>query len=602
MARNLLTYIFFGLMTLSLFGQSPPDKSTKYKQLNKNLTEAQKANNREMLAQAYYDLAKFEEENFDKSGNALRYYTYAQQYYNLLKDSTMLCLTSRAIGNLYLKSGFYSEALDALSSALDYAIKIKDEKSETKILFDISKVYQEKGDVEKELNYLTKAMHLNEKLKDTILQIKFLLRKAHSYQQLNEKDSALIVTMKAIKLSDMIKNKSSMSQALFVLGNFNFEMGNFKKAIKYFSDAEHFTTQKPYNNHRKNIYKKLAECYEAQRDYEKAYLYTKRYASLNDSILNMSRIESINSNAVKYETREREREIAMLEIKNKMAEKKNTEKTVFTYILLGGLVLLLGFVYFLITFFRTKIETEHIINEQKQKIHLQKIRELEDNIKISSMQSMIEGQEVERERISKDLHDSLGGLLSTIKLQFDSVQSKVKEVSKLKEYKSANKMIDHAVNEVRTISRNLQPGALTRLGLIPAINDLVNRFESDAYPDIDFQHYDVPDNLPTMVSLSIYRIIQELLHNAIKHAHASEILIQINSEGDEILIQFEDDGIGYDPNNVRSGGMGLENIKSRIDYLKGQISVNSNKGEGTSTMIRLHITNSSTKNNGHTKK
>ena len=90
-----------------------------------------------------------------------------------------------------------------------------------------------------------------------------------------------------------------------------------------------------------------------------------------------------------------------------------------------------------------------------------------------------------------------------------------------------------------------------------------------------------------MISLSIYRVIQELLHNTIKHAKANEILIQINTEDEELVIQFEDDGLGYDTNNLKRKGMGLENIQSRINYLKGQISVHSNPGEGTSTLIHV---------------
>lgn len=203
------------------------------------------------------------------------------------------------------------------------------------------------------------------------------------------------------------------------------------------------------------------------------------------------------------------------------------------------------------------------------------------------MQSMLEGQENERERISKDLHDSLGGLLSTIKLQFDSVKSKMEEVGSLREYNSANKMLDTAVAEVRSISQNLQPGSLMKLGLVPALKDLFNRFDEEIYPEVDFQYYNIPEKIPNMVSLSIYRVIQELLHNAMKHAKANEILIQINTEEDELVIQFEDDGVGYDKNTIRSKGMGLENIQSRINYLKGQLSTHSVVGEGTSTLIRV---------------
>ena len=136
---------------------------------------------------------------------------------------------------------------------------------------------------------------------------------------------------------------------------------------------------------------------------------------------------------------------------------------------------------------------------------LRKIKTLEDDAKMKGMQSMIAGQEMERERIAKDLHDSLGGLLSTIKLQFDSVQSRNEEIKNLSEYQNANKLLDSAVNEVRSISRNLQPGALAELGLVPALKDLLNNFDGDHYPDVDLQVYDIPEKLDNIVSLSIFR-------------------------------------------------------------------------------------------------
>jgi signal transduction histidine kinase len=331
----------------------------------------------------------------------------------------------------------------------------------------------------------------------------------------------------------------------------------------------------------------LAECYERINAYEEAYRYSRKYAALNDSILNNNRIEAQYNLTTKYRAEEKEKNISILKVEQAFAEERNKQQRNAMYILTAGLMMLLALLYYIINFYRQRINAEEIINAQQQEISQQKIRELEDNIKISSMQSMLEGQENERERISKDLHDSLGGLLSTIKLQFDSVKSKVQNVGELREYKSANRMLDVAVEEVRSISQNLQPGSLMKLGLIPALKDLFNRFDEDIYPEIDFQYYNIPEDIPNMVALSIYRVIQELLYNTIKHAKAKEILIQINKEEEELVIQFEDDGQGYDPENLKRKGMGLENIKSRINYLKGQISVHSKEGEGTSTLIHV---------------
>ena len=304
-------------------------------------------------------------------------------------------------------------------------------------------------------------------------------------------------------------------------------------------------------------------------------------------ILNKNRLASFTNLALKYGTKEKQTSIELLKIEKEYEISKNNAQRRTLYILAFGLFIVLLSLYFIIKFYDQRISTTKIITEQKEEINQQKIRELEDNMKMNSMRSVIEGQETERERIAKDLHDSLGGLLSTIKLHFDHVSSKNSELQHQKEYNQAYQLLDTAVDEVRTISRDLQPGSLQNLGLVPAIKDLINRFEAENYPDIDFQYYEMPDKIDKMISLLVYRIVQELLTNSLKHAQATEILIQINTEEDELVIQYEDDGIGFDQSNLKRKGMGLENIRSRVNYMHGSISIESENAMGMAVMIRI---------------
>ncbi len=574
-------------LSTPLVGQINIDSTYQKSELDRILSEAQETNDRDSLAAVYYLLAEYEANNFYKMGNSIDYYKKAQDYYSRLQDSFMVSTIDRAIGLKYMKSEYYQEALESYEKALEYFTAKEDLENIANLYFEISQVYNERTDPDKEFEYLDRAIELNKVLKDSMLMVKLMIRKTMTYETFNELDSAVLLAIDAVRLSDAINDDMSMSQSLFRLGNLNKIRTEYEKAIKYLRNAERYASPNPFNAHRNKIYLELAECYERIDSYEDAYLYARKYAALNDSILNNNRIEAQNNLTIKYQAYEKEKNINELEIEQDLAEERNKQQRNAMYILTAGLIMLLALLYYIINFYRQRIRAEEIINVQQQEISQQKIRELEDNIKISSMQSMLEGQENERERISKDLHDSLGGLLSTIKLQFDSVKSKMHNVGSLREYRSANKMLDTAVEEVRSISQNLQPGSLMKLGLIPALKDLFNRFDEDIYPEVDFQYYNVPENIPNMISLSIYRVIQELLHNTIKHAKANEILIQINREDEELVIQFEDDGQGYDPNNLKRKGMGLENIKSRINYLKGQISVHSKEGEGTSTLIHV---------------
>jgi signal transduction histidine kinase len=298
-------------------------------------------------------------------------------------------------------------------------------------------------------------------------------------------------------------------------------------------------------------------------------------------------MSSINDLSIKHQAGEKEKDIRLLEIENRsVLQRILLTKSALYFVGIGCLALLIA-LYYVIRFYTQRIKVEKIINDQQHEIDLQKIRELEDNIKISSMQSMIVGQEKERERIATDLHDSLGGLLSAVKLQFDHVKTKLNGQENIIQYQKATSLLDTAVEEVRNISRNLQPGALKDLGLVSAIKDLINRFDGENYPEIFFQYYNLDERLDDMTSLSIYRIIQELINNTIKHAEANEILIQLIKEGQEIVIEYEDDGKGIDISRQKRKGMGLDNINSRVNYLKGTISINSSTGEGVSYLIRI---------------
>jgi len=267
---------------------------------------------------------------------------------------------------------------------------------------------------------------------------------------------------------------------------------------------------------------------------------------------------------------------------------KSRGQSILSIALLIGSVIILLATYLTIRNYQKRLSANQIIHLQREEINHRKITDLENNLKIKTMNSMILGQEAERERVAKDLHDSLGGLLSTIKLHFDAIQLQDAEVGELTEYKKAYGLIDEACKEVRNISNNMQPGALLKMGLVPAIGDMVNRVKSDETPEIDFQHYDVNGKMEQTTLLNIYRVIQELLNNSIKHSEAKHILVQLIQKEDELMVMVEDDGIGYDPSKIKPG-MGTENIASRVSFLKGELSIQTSPGEGTSTLITIPL-------------
>ena len=588
----LIQILFWTLATCicpSLSAQTDLDSTYNFNRINENLEKARDTKDIRELAINYYLLANFEAEINGNQIQAFDYYTRAIEYYRILDDIEKINEIKYIIGNRYADAGLYKEAIDQYEELLLYYEETGNLYMRTYLLTKLADVYHITGDIDQEYEYLNKSIELNKSLRDTSLMIDFMLKKSRNYVTLNEKDSALIQSFNAFKISDKVNDKNRLSQSLFSIAQINLNNKNYEKALKYYSDAERIIPKKQYSIDRRDIYMQLSVVHDSMDQHQFAYEYAMKYAFLNDSILNQDKVKAEYKLALRFETNEKKKDIANLEQEKEKDQEKNKQQKRALYFLSAGLAMLLALVYFIIRFYTTRIRTEKIITLQEKEIRMRKIKTLEDDVKMKGMQSMIAGQEMERERIAQDLHDSLGGLLSTVKLQFDSVQARNADIKNLVEYQNANKLLDSAVEEVRSISRNLQPGALAELGLVPALKDLINNFDGDHYPEVDLQVYDVPKKINNIVALSIFRVIQELLYNSVKHAKASEVLIQINKENDELVIQFEDDGIGFDMDNLKHKGMGLENMKSRINFLKGTISFDSKEGEGLSVLIHVEL-------------
>ncbi|MBK8054829.1 MAG: sensor histidine kinase [Saprospiraceae bacterium] len=585
--KGVITLLVLSFLPALLFGQFNKDSLYSYGDLQRILEFARKNNDQNTLAEVYIKLGDYEGDIFSKYEKSLEYYQRSLEYFKVKKDSDGIHKANHAIARRYIDAEFYTEASGILENLISIYKSDNQGLQLAYVYFDLGRLYKARGDISKATEYLNKAVVLSKTHKDEIFELKIIFEKIQNYEEQNELDSALYQSFEAFKLSNITGNRDLIAKSLYHIGHINKLGRNFERAIKYMTDCEMIIPFQPYSETRKSLYRELAEVYALSGRHREGFLYLKKYTALNDSILNKSRHESLTNLAMKYGTKDIKSNIELLKIEKEFADERNRAQRRTLYILAIGLFVVTISIYFIVKFYDQRISTARIISEQKEEINHQKIRELEDNLKMNSMRSVITGQEIERERIAKDLHDSLGGLLSTIKLQFDNVRSKKQELADLKEYNHAHKLLDTAVDEVRTISRNLQPGSLHDLGLVSAIKDLINRFEGDGYPEIDFQYYEMPEKMDKMISLLVYRIIQELLNNSLKHAQAKEILIQINTEDNELVIQYEDDGVGFDQNNLKRKGMGLENIKSRVNYMHGSLIMDSKQDEGMSVLIRI---------------
>lgn len=244
----------------------------------------------------------------------------------------------------------------------------------------------------------------------------------------------------------------------------------------------------------------------------------------------------------------------------------------------GMLLLAIAIVLFMLFYQKKMIQEKY--NRQKLELEYQQ----------KMMEAALDSQEAERKRVAGDLHDSVGGMLSAIRLGLTTLARQLPNPQYLEEQK---KMLDDTIGNVRMISRDLMPTTLDKFGLIHAIKELCDRFQTTSLLPVTFHEKGELDGLPQRKQLMLFRIAQELLTNAAKHAQATEIQVSIIGT-DKLVLAVEDDGIGFNAEEIRKSklngsGLGLFNIENRVRVLNGKLEYDHHREKGSKITITMPL-------------
>jgi signal transduction histidine kinase len=228
--------------------------------------------------------------------------------------------------------------------------------------------------------------------------------------------------------------------------------------------------------------------------------------------------------------------------------------------------------------------------EKERRLHEQQVNDLMQQQEIRALDAMMEGQEKERKRVAKDLHDRLGSMLSAIKLQFSALESKVEQVQREQksQYDHVFGMLDEAVSEVRRVSHDMVRGSLAQFGLRGALEDLRTALNVPGKLEVEMNLFGLDGRLDQKVEIGVYRMIQECVNNAMKHSRAQHLSISVTHSAAILNIMVEDDGVGFDPDAIKEG-MGLGNLRQRAAELNGQVRFDSRPGRGTTVNIDIPL-------------
>lgn len=466
---------------------------------------------------------------------------------------------------------------------------------------------------EKAMVYGLKAVELGRKLDDKKPLVSALTNLANAYGELNRYDTAKKLYAESIEISSRIGSKAVEAMCYEGLcdialqeGQYELMRGYAEKALALHTEVQNSNGIMASNQGLAiyNLYKKdfslakshaekaltisrennnlegeaqvlatMAAIAHAMHDFPNAMRYGHESELIIEKIFTESVAQKDAQLRVKYETEKKDNEILL---QKETIKRKNTLNS----ILIGGAAALVLLSFLSYRNYR-----------QQQKLQQQRINELETEKKLAATEAVLKGEEQERTRLAQDLHDGLGGMLSGIKYSFQTMKGNlIMTPENAQAFERGMDMLDSSIREMRRVAHNMMPEALVKFGLNTALKDLCNDLSQGGALKINYQSLGLEnEQLDAVMSITIYRIVQELLNNTLKHAAAKNAIVQLSKTGKQLSVTVEDDGKGFDTGKLTgTKGIGWTNIEHRVEFLKGKLDVNSQLGKGVSVHIEFN--------------
>ena len=563
---------------------------------------------------------------FSDRGNYEKAFLYADSAFAVLKNDTSLPArenTGHLYNNIasdYFKLGDYEKAI-AQYTASAGVFEPMNHPFLAAIYSNMAEVYEKINEPAKAITYDKKAIAMAEKAQNPRSLAMRLLN--YSMLLINRKDfnEAATVLNRAEPIVVKLQNMSCLHQYYYNHGYinenkaaFNKAVADYKQALAYagFNDDAYqktnvlsalslcllsmnnlpssklymdslllLSTVHGLKGARRDAYSGYAKWYEKKGDFKNANVFLQKQMSLQDSLVSEETKEKIAGLEIRYNVEKREREIAVLKAEAEIQTLAIGRKNTINYILAGTAAALL-IIAFLI--YRNY--------QQKQTLHRKRITELETEKQLLATEAVLKGEEQERTRLAKDLHDGLGGMLSGIKYSFNTMKGNlVMTPDYVQVFERNMDMLDSSIREMRRVAHNMMPEALVNFGLDAALRDFCNDIDQGGALQVNYQSIGTQhESIEQTTAITIYRIVQELINNTLKHAAAKTAIVQVAKIDRRLSVTVEDDGKGFDPDILHVGtGMGWSNIRNRVEFLKGKIDIHSKPGKGVSVLIELDI-------------
>lgn len=508
-----------------------------------------------------------------------------------------MAVTYRSIGRYELSGHYYNKALTYLQQNLPNDINI------LIIYNNLAGLHASLHQISRAMMYARKAEHLSIERNNSNTLISSKANIGALYIQMKMPDSALYYLEEALQLARNLHHTDKVQYILTSIGELYTETGQLAKAIEFYEKAINLSqnTNLLYSSilpsyalgaalmqagqykraesvllkalqlsdstgivtNRTSAYKTLSGIYEATHQYKNALSYYQKYEQLNDSLSGVAKAAAISDAEIKYQVEQKDKLIAENSLKLVRREKELAQNKVHTLVLIiAGILLatIVGIIYY----FRSKMD--------KRNRHMMYLK------------ALMEGEEKERDRVARELHDGIGGMLTVMQLNIGALM-KHKQI-KPTELTGLSFLAIHIGEEVHKAARNLTPQFLQHHNLYQAVLYYCEQFEKNSMLRIQLEFMGATESLSHPLQLIIFRIIQELIQNIYKHAGGNLAIVQLRIDGRRIYLSAEDNGCGFNPDLIKEG-LGLQHIRNRVSALNGFCSIESMPGNGTAIYIEI---------------
>jgi signal transduction histidine kinase len=504
---------------------------------------------------------------------AVKYYQLSADQFDKLGMKEFLPRLYISIGSAFEHANLFNKSVVYKQKALQLARPMGDSLQLADILTNIGTCYFNLKRYKESHAYFIEGLAVSEKIQSDVFITQACAGLCRTHRLLKNLAEARVYGERGLDIARKSGNVFLELECLKALMFLAEDSGKPELSAKYTKEALDIAEANNMTDNLVELYEDYATDLARQNNYKGAYDYLMKYSILNDSIQGVDIQKQLQELDTKYLTVQKEKQIVTLE------KEKQTRNTLIYSLIAGliGLILIAILGYRNITF--------------RKRVAEQEVQQLQQEKQLVATNSILKGQEEERTRVARDLHDGLGGLLSGIKLTLNSVKGNVilPEESAMT-FTRALTQLDGAISEMRRVAHSMMPEALVRFGLIDALSDFCEGISASGRLKVTMQHFGFENRLDSQVEVVLYRIVQELLNNVLKYADATEAQVQLTWVDNHVSVTVEDNGKGFDVKTLEvNKGAGLRNVQARVDYLNGTLDIQSKPGEGTSVLVEIAL-------------